>query len=170
VTNTTSFSNCRNSGRSFCARQDMTGEPANDAQPKRDFPPLYKSSGNVSSDRLAFFHILERLKVSASICITEAVRHFYCRLKSGLDGSIIKCIVSFERCWSSLTRLARTIDTQPREVRFFVTFISDSCFFMRRSISDHMYRMAVLAMCVSDQTLDISKYCSKRIFLCHDRP
>jgi len=27
----------------------------------------------------------------------------------------------------------------------------------RRSISDHMYRMAVLAMCVSDQSLDIAK-------------
>src|SRR5258708_23257454 len=32
---------------------------------------------------------------------------------------------------------------------------------MHRSISDHMYRMAVLAMCVSDQTLDISKYCTR---------
>jgi hypothetical protein len=32
---------------------------------------------------------------------------------------------------------------------------------MRRSISDHMYRMAVLAMCVSDQTLDISRYCAR---------
>ena len=31
---------------------------------KRVFPPLYQSSGSVSQDRLAFFHILERLKVS----------------------------------------------------------------------------------------------------------
>ena len=30
---------------------------------KRIFPPLYKSSGDLASDRLAFFHILERLKV-----------------------------------------------------------------------------------------------------------
>lgn len=30
---------------------------------KRTFPPLYKSGGNESMDRLAFFHILERLKV-----------------------------------------------------------------------------------------------------------
>lgn len=81
----------------------MTGEPANDAQPKRDFPPLYKSSGNVSSDRLAFFHILERLKTQKR------------------TGWVNNKIPNPE------------------------------------SISDHMYRMAVLAMCVSDQTLDISK-------------
>lgn len=34
------------------------------------------------------------------------------------------------------------------------------------SISDHMYRMAVLAMCTSDQQLDVSKYvylCSLRV-------
>ena len=31
--------------------------------PKRVFPPLYASSGSISQDRLAFFHILERLKV-----------------------------------------------------------------------------------------------------------
>jgi putative hydrolase of HD superfamily len=42
----------------------MTGESASETVPKRDFP-LYKSSGSVSSDRLAFFHILERLKVGA---------------------------------------------------------------------------------------------------------
>ena len=34
---------------------------------KRHFPPLYKSTGDLISDRLAFFHILERLKVSVSI-------------------------------------------------------------------------------------------------------
>lgn len=30
---------------------------------QRTFPPLYKSTGNESMDRLAFFHILEKLKV-----------------------------------------------------------------------------------------------------------
>ncbi|KAH9026355.1 hypothetical protein EDB85DRAFT_173309 [Lactarius pseudohatsudake] len=44
--------------RCYCI--DMTGQP--EGQPKRHFPPLYKSSGDSSSDRLAFFHILERLK------------------------------------------------------------------------------------------------------------
>jgi putative hydrolases of HD superfamily len=34
-----------------------------EAQSGRAFPPLYKSSGDSASDRLAFFHILERLKV-----------------------------------------------------------------------------------------------------------
>ena len=29
----------------------------------RVFPPLYVSSGDASVDRMAFFHILERLKV-----------------------------------------------------------------------------------------------------------
>jgi len=80
---------------------DMTGEP--EEQPKRHFPPLYKSSGDSSSDRLAFFHILERLKTQKR------------------TGWVNNKIPNPE------------------------------------SISDHMYRMAVLAMCVSDQTLDISK-------------
>ena len=44
---------------------DMTGQPEVQ-EPKRHFPPLYKSSGDTSSDRLAFFHILEHLKVSTS--------------------------------------------------------------------------------------------------------
>ncbi len=29
----------------------------------REFPPLYEQTGNAGLDRLAFFHILERLKV-----------------------------------------------------------------------------------------------------------
>ena len=33
------------------------------ASGQRTFPPLYKSDGNESMDRLAFFHTLERLKV-----------------------------------------------------------------------------------------------------------
>lgn len=33
----------------------------------RTFPPLYKSSGNESEDRLAFFHVLERLKVRSRV-------------------------------------------------------------------------------------------------------
>ncbi|KAG1817087.1 uncharacterized protein BJ212DRAFT_1446699 [Suillus subaureus] len=61
---------------------------------KRVFPPLYVSTGDASIDRLAFFHVLERLK----------------------RGS--RCIAWHD----SLTR------------------VSDS-------ISDHMYRMAILAMC-----------------------
>lgn len=34
---------------------------------QRNFSPLYKSTGNESVDRLAFFHILERLKVRTSV-------------------------------------------------------------------------------------------------------
>ncbi|PCH44457.1 hypothetical protein WOLCODRAFT_139023 [Wolfiporia cocos MD-104 SS10] len=70
---------------------------------KRVFPPLYVSDGNMSVDRLAFFHILERLKTQKR---TGWIDH-------NIPGS--------------------------------------------ESISDHMYRMAVLAMCTSDTKLDISK-------------
>jgi putative hydrolase of HD superfamily len=33
------------------------------AKPNRTFPPLYRSQGDEGADRLAFFHVLERLKV-----------------------------------------------------------------------------------------------------------
>ncbi|KAK0497384.1 HD domain-containing protein [Armillaria luteobubalina] len=69
----------------------------------RVFPPLYTSSGDESADRLAFFHVLERLKTQKR---TGWIDH-------GIDKP--------------------------------------------ESISDHMYRMAVLAMCTSDEKLDIPK-------------
>ncbi|KAF4570048.1 hypothetical protein EYR40_009034 [Pleurotus pulmonarius] len=69
----------------------------------REFPPLYEQTGNAGLDRLAFFHILERLKTQK---------------RTG---------------W---------VDNNIRDPE---------------SISDHMYRMAVLAMCTSDEKLDISK-------------
>ncbi|KAI6044462.1 HD domain-containing protein [Pisolithus marmoratus] len=59
---------------------------------KRVFPPLYVSTGDVDTDRLAFFHVLERLKIPNP-----------------------------------------------------------------ESIADHMCRMAILAMCTSDASLDIPK-------------
>ncbi|KAI0306017.1 HD domain-containing protein [Multifurca ochricompacta] len=74
-----------------------------EVQPKRVVPPLYKASGDLASDRLAFFHILERLKTQ--------------KRTGWVDNKI----------------------PNPE------------------SISDHMYRMTVLAMCISDQTLDIPK-------------
>ena len=36
---------------------------------KRIFPPLHVQTGDISRDRLAFIHILERLKVKADIFI-----------------------------------------------------------------------------------------------------
>ncbi|KAI0761784.1 HD domain-containing protein [Trametes elegans] len=71
--------------------------------PSRVFPPPYVSSGDACEDRLAFFHILERLKTQKR---TGWVDH-------KVPGP--------------------------------------------ESISDHMYRMAVLAMCSSDTNLDIAK-------------
>ncbi|KAJ6568363.1 HD domain-containing protein [Mycena vulgaris] len=72
--------------------------------PPREFPPLYTTTGDASKDRLAFFHLIEKLK------------------------------------------------TQKR------TGWVDSNIPNPESISDHMYRMAMLAMCSSDQKLDISKW------------
>ncbi|KAG5723640.1 HD domain-containing protein C4G3.17 [Termitomyces sp. T112] len=69
----------------------------------RIFPPLYEKTGDASIDRLAFFHILEKLKTQKR---TGWVNH-------KIPGP--------------------------------------------ESISDHMYRMAVLAMLSSDTNLDISK-------------
>ncbi|KAH9893216.1 HD domain-containing protein [Cubamyces lactineus] len=76
---------------------------SDDTTSKRVFPPLYVSSGDASADRLAFFHILERLKTQKR---TGWVDH-------KVPGP--------------------------------------------ESISDHMYRMAILAMCASDPDLDVSK-------------
>ncbi|KAF9449410.1 hypothetical protein P691DRAFT_727991 [Macrolepiota fuliginosa MF-IS2] len=70
---------------------------------RRQFPPLYKAGGDNKIDRLAFFHVLERLK------------------------------------------------TQKR-TGWVNNNVPDA-----ESISDHMYRMAVLAMCTSDASLDIPK-------------
>jgi len=47
-------------------RMTMSGT-ASHTNGQRTFPPLYKSNGNESADRLAFFHILERLKVHLPI-------------------------------------------------------------------------------------------------------
>ncbi|KAJ6617023.1 HD domain-containing protein [Mycena sp. CBHHK59/15] len=69
----------------------------------RVFSPLYTSTGDVSRDRLAFFHLIEKLKTQ--------------KRTGWIDNNI----------------------PNPE------------------SISDHMYRMAMLAMCSSDQNLDISK-------------
>ncbi|KAI0077751.1 HD domain-containing protein [Panus rudis PR-1116 ss-1] len=70
---------------------------------KRTFPPLYVPTGDISLDRLAFFHVLERLKTQ--------------KRTGWVDYNV----------------------PGPE------------------SISDHMYRMAVMAMCTSDEKLDISK-------------
>ncbi|TFK68730.1 hypothetical protein BDN72DRAFT_841406 [Pluteus cervinus] len=71
--------------------------------PPRVFPPLYTSTGDEGQDKLAFFHVLERLKTQKR---TGWVEH-------GIPNV--------------------------------------------ESISDHMYRMSVLAMCVSDTNLDVGK-------------
>ena len=43
--------------------ESMGTAPSDSTSNKRVFPPLYVTTGNVSRDRLAFIHILERLKV-----------------------------------------------------------------------------------------------------------
>ena len=46
----------------ICSMTEDSEKPEPEPQ-RRLFPPLYKSSGDPASDRLAFFHVLERLKV-----------------------------------------------------------------------------------------------------------
>ena len=41
---------------------------------QRTFPPLYKSGGDESKDRLAFFHVLERLKARFPIFVPNPLR------------------------------------------------------------------------------------------------
>ncbi|KAI5121860.1 hypothetical protein M0805_001068 [Coniferiporia weirii] len=89
----------------------------NKARTQRVFPPLYQSSGRTSEDRLAFFHVLERLKTQKRTgWVDRKVNHIY----------LLKRLFS-HRLSSSL------------------------------SISDHMYRMAMLAMCSSDTSIDTTK-------------
>ncbi|KAF9482526.1 HD domain-containing protein [Pholiota conissans] len=71
--------------------------------PRRVFPPLYATAGDAAKDRLAFIHVLERLKTQ--------------KRTGWVDHKI----------------------PNPE------------------SISDHMYRMAMLAMLSEDVKLDISK-------------
>ncbi|KAF9054038.1 HD domain-containing protein [Panaeolus papilionaceus] len=78
-------------------------EGSNGGDGGRPFPPLYVSTGEASKDRLAFIHILERLKTQKR------------------TGWVYNKIPNPE------------------------------------SISDHMYRMAVLSMLSDDPTLDMSK-------------
>jgi len=55
---------------------------------KRVFPPLYIATGDPCKDKLAFIHILERLKVRI-ILLHERFHQsdgYKLRLKSGLDG------------------------------------------------------------------------------------
>ncbi|KAF8548852.1 HD domain-containing protein [Imleria badia] len=70
---------------------------------RRTFPPPYTPTNDPDTDRLAFFHVLERLKTQ--------------KRTGWIDHNV----------------------PNPE------------------SISDHMYRMAVLAMCTSDATLDVPK-------------
>ena len=72
----------------------MTGDP--ETAPRRAFPPLYNSSGDLASDRLAFFHILERLKVCLVFLrpqrgsFKSVDPDAYRRHRSEQDGSITK--------------------------------------------------------------------------------
>jgi hypothetical protein len=53
---------------------------ASEVTSKRVFPPLYVQTGDISRDRLAFIHILERLKVKQIflfIAILRLIIKFY---------------------------------------------------------------------------------------------
>lgn len=65
----------------------------------RSFPPLYVSSGDVNIDRLAFFHILERLKVRFFFSIILKQLTIWCRLRNALDGYITMCVCILSKFW-----------------------------------------------------------------------
>ncbi|KAG7093458.1 hypothetical protein E1B28_007134 [Marasmius oreades] len=83
--------------------EPLVTDPENPPKGPRTFPPLYQGTRNPGVDRLAFFHILERLKTQKR------------------TGWVRNNISNAE------------------------------------SISDHMYRMSILALCASDPHLDIAK-------------
>lgn len=81
------------------------------------------------------------------------------RLKSAQDGSITRNIfLPSKNTAESLTPF-NLADPKCREVRDAYPPLAwhDSLTRVSDSISDHMYRMAVLAMCTSDTALDVSK-------------
>ena len=55
------------------------------------------------------------------------------------------------------------VGTRSRKVTLCETLLSNAN--MANSISDHMYRMAILAMCTSDASLDISKCVTRYLFV-----
>jgi putative hydrolase of HD superfamily len=131
-------------------------EPPRPQNSTRIFPPLYKSTGDASRDRLAFVHILEQLKVS-----THGVK--YCVILQYID-----CKTQKRTGWVDhnvgivllLPKLILLTCTRFQALRGKLSVCF--CLLMTQthpdvSISDHMYRMAMLAMCSSNSELDIPK-------------
>ncbi|KAK0203112.1 HD domain-containing protein [Desarmillaria ectypa] len=109
----------------------------------RVFPSLYTSYGDDSADRLAFFHILERLKTQKRTgWIDHGVRLSLC---SQLETEL----KFYDRLAGQRGRVPVHLNIVIPMLTFRLAPFS--------SISDHMYRMAVLAMCTSDEKLDIPK-------------
>ena len=76
---------------------------------KRVFPPLYVPTGDASTDRLAFFHVLERLKVPVSL-VTNDPLTISTRLRSAQDGWITRNILFPSH------RISRPRTHNPRQV------------------------------------------------------
>jgi hypothetical protein len=55
-----------------------------DTESRRVFPPLYFATGNASRDRLAFIHVLERLKVNSDLQLGLIPANF--ALDAATDG------------------------------------------------------------------------------------
>ena len=49
----------------------------------RTFPPPYHPTGDADADRLAFFHVLERLKVPISTAIRTDAHHTQTQQRTG---------------------------------------------------------------------------------------
>lgn len=121
----------------------------------REFPPMYNPTGDVPKDRLAFFHLIEKVKV---LDLSTRSGLFSCesRNKSAQDGSTTTWVCYREsRSYILLTTAERSQIRRGTCTYVGVAFLDVDPWPV--SISDHMYRMAVLAMCSSDRNLNISK-------------
>ena len=88
---------------------------------KRVFPPLYVQTGDTSKDRLAFIHILERLKVNIQILLfinSQVDNQGLVRHRKEEDGLNTMYAV---REWFSYPNIASNtpvewLDSEPRKV------------------------------------------------------
>ena len=83
---------------------------------RRVFPPLYKSSGDPASDRLAFFHILERLKVRLTTIGVVPHRHVIVSQTQKRTGWVDNKVILSSDVVDLLSRSTKMTDPKPREV------------------------------------------------------
>ncbi|CAE6513748.1 unnamed protein product [Rhizoctonia solani] len=107
---------------------------------KRDLPTTYTPTMDPAVDRLAFFHILERLKTQKRTgWIKFEVRTLTIFIYNHIDDVLGRYLAPKGKIQD------KTANYPDRKI--------DSV----SSIADHMHRMSILALCTSDTSLDVSK-------------